>query len=143
MSNYLCSIGQFERQEKRGGGDEGRGLARQLVLPDGALHHELRQGVLLLVGVPGLGVAAEEMERVRPRHVEVERGEDLQLARLDVFGRGGAVRDVDEVLKVWRINLLHLGMHTVKNQSFEAWVRFHSEQKGCFSPNTPDSPWLQ
>ena len=58
---YRWSIGQFERKEERGRSDEGRGLVRQLVLPDGALHQELGQVVLLLVRVPGLGIATEEV----------------------------------------------------------------------------------
>ena len=97
ICNHLWRIGQFEREEERGGGDEGRRLVRQLVLPDGALHQELGQVVLLLVGIPGLGVATEEVKGVRSGHVEVQRREDLQLAGLDIFRRGRAVGDVDEI----------------------------------------------
>ena len=85
ICNHLWSIGQFEGKEERGRGDEGGRLMRQLVLPDGALHQELCQVVLLLVRVPSLGIAAEKVERVRPRHIEVERREDLQLTGLHIF----------------------------------------------------------
>merc|ERR1719391_680916 len=64
--------------------------------------------VLLDIHVTSLGVSAEEVERERSGEVEAESVENSQLHLPDLPGGVGVVRDVDEVVDLWSVHLLHL-----------------------------------
>ena len=64
--------------------------------------------MLLDINVPGLGVPAQEVEGERAGEVEAERVEDPQLHLPDLPRGVGVVSDVDKVVDLWSVHLLHL-----------------------------------
>ena len=64
--------------------------------------------MLLDINIARLGVPSEEVERERPGEVEAERVEDPQLHLPDLPGSVGVVSDVNEVVDLGCVHLLHL-----------------------------------
>ena len=108
MANITSLSHQPEAEEECGGGHEGGGHVGHVVLQERHLDQVLGHGVLQHVHVARLGVAAQEVERERPREVEAEGVEHAQLHLADLGGGVRVVRDVHEVVDLRRVHLLHL-----------------------------------
>ena len=81
----------------------------------------LGQSVFLHVNIASLGVPPQEVKRERPGEVEAESVEDPQLHLTDLPGSVGVVGDVDKVVDLRCVHLLHLasqehGSHANKLQ---------------------------
>lgn len=76
------------------GGDQARWAAHELVVDDADLHEVLGHGPALDVVTVGLGDAAEEVDRVGVREVEVDHRQDVALGLEDLVVAVAAVGHV-------------------------------------------------
>ena len=117
---------QAEAEEEAGAGNERRRRPGEVVLQEGDLNEILNitqlvsyttdyssqtylgQSVLLNIHISSLGVPSQEVKGERSGEVEAESVEDPQLHLPNLPGSVGVVSDVDKVVDLGGVHLLHL-----------------------------------